>query len=97
MSANTFDPARLHAFEQILTRPLPRNLPRGGQIHRWDGDPDRRTTRLPAIIMAWLQRRHLEIDAEEPLTTKARTYRRSRRPVQVANPGLRLLRPTGTG
>ena len=93
----TFDPERLRVFERILARPLPRHLPRGGQIHRWDGDPDRRTTRLPGIIMGWLQRRHLETDADEPLTAVARTHRRSRRPVRGANPGLRVLRPTGTG
>ena len=93
----TFDPQRLDAYEQILARPQPPNLPRGSHVYRWGGDPDRRTTRLPAIIMAWLQRRHLAIDAEEPLTARARTYRRPRRPVRAVNPGLRLLRPTGTG
>jgi hypothetical protein len=93
----TFDPARLSVFEQILARPLPRNLALGGQIHRWDGDPDRRTTRLPGILMGWLQRRHLETDADEPLTAMARTYRRPRRPVRAVNPGLHLLQPTGTG
>jgi hypothetical protein len=93
----TFDPGRLEAFEQILARPLPANLPPGGQIHRWDGDPDRRTTRLPGILMGWLQRRHLEVDAEEPLTGRARTFRRPRRAVRPSNPGLHLLRPTGTG
>ncbi len=92
----SFDPARLLAFEKILGRPLPLNLPSGGQVHRFDGDPDRRTTRLPGILMAWLQHRHLEIDAEEPLTARARTCRRPRRAVRPPNPGLRLLRPTGT-
>jgi hypothetical protein len=99
---HVFDPARLSVFERILARPLPRGLPRGGQIHRWDGDPSRRATRLPGIIMAWLQYRHLEIDAEEPLTARARTQRRPRpavRPMSAARPmlaDLRLLRPTGT-
>lgn len=93
----TFDPERLEAFEQILARPLPLNLPPGGQILCWDGDPDRRTTRLPGILMGWLQRRHLETDAEEPLTARARTFRRPRRAVRPPNPGLHLLHPTGTG
>ena len=93
----TFDPARLETFEQILARPLPQGLPPGGQVHRWDGDPDRRTTRLPAIIMSWLQRRHLEIDADEPLTSRARTFRRPRRAVRPMNSPLHVLRPTGTG
>jgi hypothetical protein len=91
-----YDPARLLAFEQILARPRPSDLPPGGQAHRFDGDPDRRTTRLPAMMMAWLQHRHIEVDAEEPLTARARACRRPRRPVRLPNPGLKLLRPTGT-
>jgi hypothetical protein len=94
---HAFDPARLQVFEEILARPLPQHLGRGGQVRRFDGDPDRRTTRLPGLMMAWLQHRHLEVDAEEPLTARARTYRRPRRPVRLPNPGLKLLRPTGTG
>lgn len=92
----TFDPRRLEAFEQMLARPRPRDLPRGGHVYRWAGDPDRRATRLPGILMGWLQRRYLEVDAEEPLTGRARTYRRPRRAVRPLSPGLRLL-PTGTG
>src|SRR5260221_10618823 len=88
----TFDPERFQAFEQLLAQPLPHDLPCGGQIHRWDGDPDRRTTRLPKILMAWLQRRYLEIDVEEPLTARARTFKPARRTVRAPNPGLRLLR-----
>jgi len=87
---HVFDPARLLVFEQIMTRPLPFDLPRGGQAHRCDGDPDRRTTRLPGLIMAWLQHRHLDVDAEEPLTAQARTSRRPRRAVRLPNPGLKL-------
>jgi hypothetical protein len=92
-----FDPARLIVFEQILAQPLPLNLAPGGHIRRFDGEPDRRSTRLPGMIMAWLQHRHLEIDAEEPLTARARTSRRPRPGVRLPNPGLNLLRPTGTG
>jgi hypothetical protein len=92
----TFDPRRLEAFEQMLAQPQPRGLPRGGHVYRWAGEPDRRTTRLPGIIMGWLQRRHLEVDAEEPLTGQARTYRRARRPVRPLNSRLHILRPTGT-
>ena len=91
-----FDLQRLDAYEQLLARPQPHGLPRGSHVYRWGGDPNRRTTRLPAIIMAWLQRRHLEIDADEPLTARARTFRRARRTVRLPNPGLRILRPTGT-
>jgi len=92
----TFDPQRLDVYERLLAKPLPRGLSRGGHVYRWSGDPDRRTTRLPAIMMAWLQHRHLEIDTDEPLTAKARTFRRPRRTVRLPNPGLRILRPTGT-
>lgn len=35
------------------------------------------------------------IDAEEPLTARARTYRRPRRAARLTNPSLKLLRPTG--
>ena len=92
----TFDPQRLDAYERLLAQPLPRGLARGGHVYRCSGDPDRRTTRLPALMMAWLQRRHLETDADEPLTARARTFRRARRPVRRPNPGLQVLRPTGT-
>jgi len=51
-------------------------------------------TRLPGILMGWLQRRHLEIDVDEPLAPATRTLKRRGRP---ANLGLRVLRPTGTG
>jgi hypothetical protein len=44
--------------------------------------------------MGWLQRRHLEVDIEEPIVSATRTPQRRGRPV---NPGLHVLRPTGTG
>lgn len=90
----TFDPVYLNEFARLLARPDPADLPRRAHVYRCAGDPNRRATRLPGIIMAWLQRRHLEIDAEEPLTSTTRTWKRHGRP---ANPGLRVLRPTGTG
>lgn len=90
----TFDPACLDAFARMLARPDPADLPRRAHVYRCEGDPNRRTTRLPGILMGWLQRRHLEIDVEEPLTSATRTWRRRGRP---ANRGLRVLSPTGTG
>lgn len=88
-----FDPVRFEAFAQLLARPDPTGLPRRAFAYRLEGDPDRRVTRLPAIMMGWLQRRHLEIDFEEPTVHAIRTpHRRMRGP----NPGLRLLQPTGT-
>jgi len=89
-----FDPVCFDAFARLLARPDPVDLPRRAHVYRCEGDPDRRATRLPGILMGWLQRRHLEIDIEEPRVSATRTLKRHRRP---ENPGLRLLRPTGTG
>jgi hypothetical protein len=92
----TFDPGRVDAYTRLLARPQPADLPRGGHVHRCDGDSTRRTTRLPAIIMGWLQYRHLEIDGEEPLDSPVRTYARRPRHLRPVNPGLHALKPTGT-
>ena len=88
-----FDPEYLDAFARLLARPDPKDLPRRAHVYRCEGDPDRRATRLPGILMGWLQRRHLDVDVEEPLRA-ARTWNRRGR---LTNPGLRVLRPTGTG
>jgi hypothetical protein len=53
----------------------------------------RRETRLPGIVTAWLQWRHLDLDVEEPLKPAKRAVKSRARPV---NPGLRLLQRTGT-
>ena len=90
----TFDAVNFNAFAQLLARPDPGDLPRRAHVYRYAGDPDRRATRLPVILMAWLQRRYLDSDVEEPMVSAPRTLKRLGRPV---NPGLRLLRPTGTG
>jgi len=92
----TFYPGRVDAFARLLASPHPADLPRGGHVHRYDGDSNRRTTRLPAIIMGWLQYRHLEIDGEEPLDSPVRTYVRRPRHLRPVNPGLHVLKPTGT-
>jgi hypothetical protein len=89
-----FDSESLDAFARLLARPDPRDLPRRAHVYRYEGEPNRRATRLPGILMGWLQRRYLEIDIEEPVAAATRTSRRYGRPV---NPGLTLLRPTGTG
>ncbi len=88
-----FDPAYLDALSRLLARPDPADLPRRAYAYRYQGDPARRATRLPPIIMAWLQRRYLEIDPE---VLPAAATRSSRRPGRQANPGLRVLRRTGT-
>lgn len=71
------DPARFDAFVQLLAQPDPSDLPHRGHVWRCEGDPDRRTTRLPGILSGWLQRRHLQVDVEEPLPAarRALTYR----------------------
>lgn len=63
---HTFDPLSLEAFERLLARPDPRDLPRRAHALRCEGEANRRSTRLPPILMGWLQRRLLETDAEEP-------------------------------
>jgi hypothetical protein len=68
-----FDPVRFDAFAQLLARTDPKGLPRRAHVPRWQGDPDRRGTRLPGILMAWMQRRHLEIDVEECVAPATRT------------------------
>ena len=61
-----FDPKCLAAFSRLLARPDPRDLPPRTHVARCEGDPNRRATRLPIIHMGWLQRRHLDVDSEEP-------------------------------
>jgi hypothetical protein len=88
-----FDAASLDAFARLLARPDPRDLPRRGHVRRCEGDPNRRATRFPGILMGWLQRRYLEVDVEEPLAPATRMVKRHGR---SANSRLRVLRPTGT-
>jgi hypothetical protein len=90
----TFDPASLAAFGRLLERPDPTDLPRRAHTYRCEGDPNRRTTRLPAILMAWLQHRHLAVDSEGPVAPAI--ARPGTRRMRLAKPGLRVLRPTGT-
>jgi hypothetical protein len=93
-STEVHDPVSYEAFVRLMARPDPRDLPRRAHVHRFEGDPDRRATRFPAILMGWLQRRYLEKDIEEPLAPPIRALKLLGRP---AHQGLRLLRPTGTG
>jgi hypothetical protein len=64
---HTFDPVRFDAFNRLLARSDATDLPRRAHVYRCEGDPNRRTTRLPGILMGWLQRRHLDIDIESRL------------------------------
>ena len=67
----TVDPASFNACARLMAWPDPTDLPRRAHVRRCEGDPNRRATRLPAIPMGWLQRRHLENDVEEPLASAA--------------------------
>ena len=84
------DPVRFEAFVTLMAQADPADLPHRGHTLRCDGDPDRRATRLPDILMAWLQRRHLDVDVEVPLAPARRSFRR---PVHQRYAGPRLLRP----
>ena len=101
----TFNPVRFEAMAELLARPDPNDLPRRSHVCRYMGDPHRRTTRFPGILMGWLQRHYLEVDVEEIPAPASRTphYIRSNRydgherRGQSVGAGLRVLRPTGTG
>jgi len=67
-----FDPSCLAAFERLLATPDPPEMPRRAHMPPYGGDPERRVTRLPPILMSWLQRRHMETDREDPLKLNAR-------------------------
>ncbi len=84
------DPKRFDAYVKMLEQPDPPDLPRRAHVWRYDGEPDRRATRLPLILMGWLQRRYLDLDTEAPLMPA----KHDRRPPVQRN--LRVLRPTGT-
>ena len=63
-----FDAACFDAYFRLLARPDPEDLPRRAHVLRCAGDPDRRATRLPSILMGWLQQRWVEeLDGEELL------------------------------
>ena len=64
------DPVSYDAFVRLMARPDPRDLPRRAHVHRCEGDPDRRATRLPPILMGWLQRRYLENDIAAEIKAK---------------------------
>src|SRR4051812_15997180 len=94
------EPVCFEAFERMMSRPDAPDLPRRAHVYHCDGDPDRRVTRLPGILMAWLQHRHLAVDLHEPLAPAIRAdacYAPPTRQQRRANPGLHVLRPTGTG
>jgi hypothetical protein len=65
------DPECFKAFERLLAQPDPPEMPRRAHVYSCDGELERRATRLPAILMGWLQRRHLDVDVEEPLRTSS--------------------------
>ncbi|HVC19838.1 MAG TPA: hypothetical protein VNE16_07155 [Vicinamibacterales bacterium] len=89
-----FDPVRHDALVRLLARADPADLPRRSHVYRCEGDPNRRTTRLPLILMGWLQQHHCAVDLEDLPAPVAQSPHRQ---THVAGPALRVLRPTGTG
>jgi hypothetical protein len=89
---HTMNPLCLDAFERLLAQPDPDDLPRRAHVLRWEGEPNRRSTRLPSIMMSWLQRRFLEIDGEEALPRATRVRTRNAR---MTTPRLHVLRSSG--
>lgn len=87
------DLERVDAFVRLLAQPDPCDLPRRAHVYRCAGDPERRATRLPGILMGWLQLRHLAVDIEAPPAQAIRALKKAGCP---ASPRLRVLRPTGT-
>ena len=87
------DATCLEAFIVLLGTPDPADLPRRAHVLHYEGEPDRRVTRLQPILMGWLQRHFLEVDVEDVPAAARQTRKRRGRAV---NPGLHLLR-TGTG
>jgi hypothetical protein len=83
---------RLEALGRLLARPDPSDLPKRANVVRWQGDPNRRSTRLPPIMMAWLQRRFLEIDGEGTLPSATPAWARR---VTARTPKLHMVRRTG--
>jgi hypothetical protein len=69
---HTFNPVAYEAFETLLARPDPKDLPRRAHVLRCEGELDRRSGRLLPIVMSWVQRRALESGIEEPLAPAIR-------------------------
>lgn len=63
---HTFASTSFDAYTRLLAQPDPTDLPRRAHVCRYEGDPNRRDTRLPGIVTAWRQHRSLELDVEEP-------------------------------
>jgi hypothetical protein len=61
LASTSFD-----AYTRLLAQPDLTDLPRRAHVWRYEGDPNRRDTRLPGIVTAWRQHRNLELDVEEP-------------------------------
>jgi hypothetical protein len=83
----TFDLASPDAIVRLMAQSDPADLPRRAHDCRYEGDPNRRETRLPGIVTAWRQRRYLDLNVEEPLKPAKSAVLRRARPM---NPGLRF-------
>jgi hypothetical protein len=61
----TFASTSFDAYTRLLAQPDPKDLPRRAHVCRYEGDPNRRDTRLFGIVSVWRQRRNLELEVEE--------------------------------
>lgn len=62
---DTFASTSFDAYTRLLAQPDPADLPRRAHVCRYEGDPNRRDTRLPGIVTERRQRRNLELDVED--------------------------------
>lgn len=70
--SRALDKETYEAVARLLSEADPDDLPRRAHRIRYPGDPNRRATRLPAIFMAWLQWRCLDVDGEGQVAALSR-------------------------
>jgi hypothetical protein len=76
---HTVESPRLKAFERLLVRPDRKDLTLRAHVIRWEGELNLRSTRLPAIMMAWQQPRFVDRDEAFPYAATVWTRRASAR------------------
>ena len=69
-----FDTERYAAYEQLLTKPDPPDLPRRAHVLHCAGEPERRFTRLPPIQAVWLQQWCIETSGEDAIAPARRAH-----------------------
>lgn len=59
-----FNVATFNAYERLLALPDPPDLPRRAHVRLCDGEPHRRATRYPRILIGWLQHHYMDVDGD---------------------------------